>query len=239
MTERPEAINIPSRLDADFVGEVLRKARDTDELTQRLDRISGVFLGSAYQEGSLGGGPDLDEEFRIDLKAFDCVTFMEVVLALALADTVSDFTDSTLRIRYEGGQIDWFHRNHYMVDWIRNNESSGFVRNVTSGPYTLEKTCTLNLIEGLETRTATFRYFPLEEMARAKNVMEHGDIILFVSIRKDLDVFHTGFVFDRGDRILMRHATRRAGLVIDQDLDEFVGQNQLAGIILLRPLCQR
>jgi hypothetical protein len=36
----------------------------------------------------------------------------------------------------------------------------------------------------------------------------------------------------------MRHATRRAGFVVDQDLDEFVGQNQLAGIIVLRPLCQ-
>jgi len=239
MIERPKAINIPSRLDTDFADDVLQKARDTDELTQRLDLISREFLGFAYQEGSLGGGPDLDEEFRIDLKVFDCVTFMELVLALALADTVSDFIDTTRRIRYDEGQIDWFHRNHYMVDWTRNNERSGFVRNVTSGPYTLEKTCTLSLITGLETRTATFRYFPSEQLVMENNVMETGDIILFVSTRKDLDVFHTGFVFNRSDRIVIRHATRRVGMVIDQNLDEFVAQNQLAGIIVLRPLCQR
>jgi len=239
MREVPEAINIPSRLDPDFAYRLLEKARNIDQLTQRLDRISQEFLGSTYHEDSLGGGPALDEEFRIDLKVFDCVTFMEVVLALALTDTLSDFIDTTRRIRYDEGQFDWFHRNHYMVDWTRNNERSGFVRNITAGPLTVEKTCTLNLIAGLAARTTSFKYFPSEELFTATNLIKNGDIILFVSTRKDLDVFHTGFVFSRGDRIVMRHATRRVGLVIDQNLDEFVAQNQLAGIIVLRPLCQR
>ena len=238
MSEGPEAINIPSRLDPDFANRLLEKVRDIDELHQRLDRISQEFLGSAYQEGSLGGGPALDEEFRIDLKVFDCVTLIEVVLALALADTVPDFIDRTRRIRYDQGRITWFHRNHYMVDWAENNERSGFIRNVTSGPLTAEKICTLGLIEGLEVRSTKLKYFPLEELIAAIRVIDDGDIILFVSTRNDLDVFHTGFVFDRGGRIVMRHATRRAGFVVDQYLDEFVGQNELAGIIVLRPLCQ-
>jgi len=238
MSEGPEARNIPSRLDPDFANRLLEKARDIDELPQRLDRISCEFRGSAYQEGSLGGGPALEEEFRIDLKVFDCVTLIEVVLALALADTVPDFIDRTRRIRYDQGRINWFHRNHYMVDWAANNERSGFIRNVTSGPLTAEKNCTLGLIEGLEARSTKFKYFPSEELVAANRIMDDGDIILFVSTRNDLDVFHTGFVFDRGGRIVMRHATRRAGFVVDQDLDEFVGQNQLAGIIVLRPLCQ-
>ena len=236
MREVPEAINIPSRLDHDFANRLLEKARNIDELTQRLDRISQEFLGSTYQEGSLGGGPALDEEFRIDLEVFDCVTLIEVVLALALADTIIDFIDKTRHIRYDEGRVSWFHRNHYMVDWARNNERSGFIRNVTSGPLTAEKNCTLSLIEGLEARSTKLKYFPVEELVAANGVMDNGDIILFVSTRNDLDVFHTGFVFDRGGRIVMRHATRRAGLVVDQDLEEFVGQNQLAGIILLRPL---
>jgi len=239
MRERPKAQNIPSRLDPDFANKLLEKVREIDDLTQRLDRISGEFLGSAYQEGSLGGGATLDEEFRIDLTVFDCVTLIEVVLALALSDTVPDFIDTTRRIRYDDGQISWFHRNHYMLDWARNNERNGFIRNVTAGPLTTEKACTLSLIEGLEAKTTNVSYFPTEAMVSANELMDDGDLILFVSTRKDLDVFHTGFVFDRGGRIVMRHATRRAGLVVDQDLDEFVGQNQLAGIIVLRPLCQR
>src|SRR5215468_11183049 len=108
MSERPEILKFPSRLDPDFANELLRKAQDIDDFTERLDRISHEFLGFAYQEGSLGGGPELDEEFRIDLKVFDCVTLIEVTLALALADTVPDFIDKTCRIRYDEGQISWF-----------------------------------------------------------------------------------------------------------------------------------
>jgi hypothetical protein len=232
-----KAIDIPSRLDPDFANRILEKTRDTRELSQRLDLISAEFLGYAYQEGSLGGGVGLHEEFRIDLKVFDCVTLIEVVLALSLARSLEDFIDKARRIRYAFGQVDWFHRNHYMVDWARNNEQTGFVRNVTSAPFTAEKTCTLNLIEGLETRTVKFAYFPSEQLTAAGDLMQHGDIIFFVSTRQDLDVFHTGFVFERGGRIVLRHATRRAGLVIDQDLDEFVSQNQMAGTVLLRPIC--
>jgi len=224
-------------LDPDLAHQILERARDARHLSKRLDQVSAQFLGCLYREGSLGGGATLKEEFRIDLDVFDCVTLIEVVLALALADSVNDFIDKTRRIRYADGQIDWFHRNHYMIDWARNNELSGFLKNVTSGPLSIEKTCTLSLIEGLETRTAKFSYYPAEQMTAAADVMQDGDIILFVSTRRDLDVFHTGFVFERSGRIVLRHATRRAGQVVDQNLDEFVSQNQLSGIVLLRPLC--
>jgi N-acetylmuramoyl-L-alanine amidase-like protein len=234
-----KGIDTPSRLDTDAANRILESARDISELSQRLDRFSGDLLGRAYQEGSLGGGPAIEEEFRIDLQVFDCVTFIEVVLAFALADSTSDFIDKTRRIRYDQGHVDWFHRNHYMVDWARNNERSGFVRNVTSGQLTAEKTCTLSLIEGLETKTTRFRYFPSEVLAANPSIVEDGDIILFVSTRETLDVFHTGFGFNWRGRIVLRHATRRAGLVVDQYLDEFMSQNQLAGIVLLRPLCRR
>jgi len=232
-----KAIETPSRLDPDAAKRILEKARDTCELSQRLDQISAEFRGSVYQEGSLGGGAALNEEFRIDLKVFDCVTLIEVVLGLALARSLEEFIDKTRRIRYVDGRIDWFHRNHYMVDWARNNEQSGFVRNMTSGRFTAEKTSTLNLIEGLQTRTVKFGYLAFEQLTAVADLMQHGDIIFFVSTRQDLDVFHTGFLFERDGRIILRHATRRAGLVIDQDLDEFVSQNQMAGIVLLRPIC--
>jgi len=234
-----KGIDTPARLDVVVANRILESARDIIALSQRLERFSGDLLGRAYEEGSLGGGPEVEEEFRIDLQVFDCVTFIEVVLALALADSTNDFIDKTRRIRYDQGQVNWVHRNHYMVDWARNNEKSGFVRNVTSGPLTAEKTCTLSMIEGLQTRTTTFRYFPSEVLRTGTNIIEGGDVILFVSTRDALDVFHTGFGFHQDGRIILRHATRRAGSVVDQNLDEFMSQNQLAGIVLLRPLCQR
>jgi len=69
--------------------------------------------------------------------------------------------------------------------------------------------------------------------------VETGDLIFFVSTRTTLDVFHTGLMVRREGTPLLRHATRTAGAVIEQRLDEFITTNMMAGFFLLRPLCQR
>lgn len=224
--------------DSAEAGPILEYAGPETNLPKRLDRISEFLLGRPYAEGSLGGGPQLAEEFRVSLSAFDCVTFIETVLALALARTIEEFIDTVRRIRYEDGEIDWFRRNHYMVDWASNNEERGFITNITSGPDTVEKTCTLSLIAGLQAKPVTFRYFPTESYEAVARRIETGDLILFVSTKEALDVFHTG-VLVRPDALLMRHATRTAGAVIEQELNEFTSQNKMPGFILLRPLCRR
>jgi Protein of unknown function (DUF1460) len=232
-------IETPFGLDPAEVEQILKDAAGGPDLGKRIDRISELFLGRPYTEGSLGGGPDVTEEFRILLNAFDCVTFIETVLALALVRTIDEFIDAIRRIRYEGGEIDWLRRNHYMVDWASNNEQTGFIKNITFGPDALEKTCTLNLIAGLPARTTTFRYIPTQSLGHLTGLIEAGDLIFFVSTKNTLDVFHTGLLVERAGRWLLRHATRTAGAVIEQDLVEFMSQNEMAGFILLRPLCRR
>ena len=51
----------------------------------------------------------------------------------------------------------------------------------------------------------------------------------------NLDVFHCGILFHRGDRIIMRHAARSRGQVVEQDLVGFLGANRMTGVILVRP----
>ena len=126
-------------LDATEAERLLNDAGETD-LGQRIDRLSEVLLGRAYVEGSLGGGPELPEELRISLSSFDCVTFIETVLALAFARTIEEFIATVRGIRYEDGEVDWARRNHYMVDWARNNQERGFIGNLTAGPYAIAKT---------------------------------------------------------------------------------------------------
>lgn len=232
-------IETPFGLDPAETERILKNLCGDTDLGKRIDRISELLLGRSYVEGSLGGGPELPEEFRVSLKAFDCVTFVEAVLALALARTIDEFIDTIRRIRYEDGEIDWFSRNHYMVDWARNNEQCGFIKNITSGPQAVEKACTLGVIAGLPAKTTTFRYFPTQSPAEAVEGIETGDLILFVSTKETLDVFHIGLLVETDGRWLLRHATRTAGAVIEQGLVEFMSQNQMAGFILLRPLCQR
>lgn len=229
----------PLVLDRAEAGRILKDAGGETDLGKRIDRISELFLGRPYAEGSLGGGADLPEEFRVSLDAFDCVTYIETVLALALAQTTEEFIDTLREIRYEGGRIDWFRRNHYMVDWARNNEERGFIARITVGPAVVEKTCTLGIIPGLPPKTTTFGYFSKQGSGEVGELIETGDLILFVSTGKTLDVFHTGLLVKHDAQILLRHATRTANAVIEQDLVEFMSKNKMAGFILLRPLCQR
>ena len=229
----------PSGLNLAEAGRILTSAVEATDFAGRISQFSGYLLGRPYVEGALGGGPDLPEEFRVSLDAFDCVTYIEVVMALALARTTDDFIDAIRRIRYESGKVDWSYRNHYMVDWASNNEQNGLIANVTTGPSTSEKTCTLDLIAGLPSKTISFRYFPNTALEAVVERIETGDLIFFVSTRTTLDVFHTGLLLKGVGGPRLRHATRTANAVIEQDLDEFMKTNIMAGSILLRPLCPR
>jgi hypothetical protein len=235
----PDETQLAEGLDPLEANAILGDVSSDADLGMRIEQISRRFLGRPYVEGSLGGGVDVPEVLRITLGAFDCVTYLEAVLALAYSATLSEFVSTIRRIRYQRGEIDWFHRNHYMTDWARNNEVEGFVANLTSGPATIEKTCTLDLIPGLPSKTTAFAYFPTENLPRVAELAQTGDLVFFASIRSDLDVFHTALLIKREARMMLRHATRRGGAVIDQDLSEFVGKNEPAGFVLLRPVCQQ
>lgn len=232
-------IEAPSGLDLAEANRILTHLDAETGFGERIARISEHFLGRPYVEGSLGGGPDLPEELRVSLQAFDCVTYIEVMLALARTRTTGEFVDAIRRIRYKNGKVDWFHRNHYMVDWAQNNEELGLIANLTAGPLTADKTCTLDLIAGLPAKTTTFRYFPNPSFDAIVERVETGDLIFFVSTKTTLDVFHTGLLVKREGNPLLRHATRTANAVIEQDLSEFISKNIMAGFTLLRPLCQR
>jgi hypothetical protein len=65
--------------------------------------------------------------------------------------------------------------------------------------------------------------------------MQSGDLIFFASTRGNLDVFHAGIIVRDGNRVLMRHASRSHGFVVEQELGEFLKANRMAGVIVVRP----
>ena len=218
---------------------LLDQWRGTTRFIARIEAISARFLGLPYLENSLGGGPGEQEVLRLPLAGFDCVTYMEIVLAFAATKNVEDFIAAVRRLRYADGEVDWYHRNHYMFDWARNNEARGAMRNITDGPDAVAVTRRLTLIKDLPAKVATFNCFPKRKLARVRARIETGDLIFFASTRKGLDVFHTGILIKTDSDILLRHATRRAGKVIQHPLKEFLAAHRMTGFILLRPLCQR
>ena len=119
----------PSDLNRPEVRAILDEVRGLEEIGSRIDAISRHFIGFPYLETPLVGSATLPERLTVALGGFDCVTYVESVLALARASTATEFVENLRRIRYAGGDVDWRRRNHYMTAWIRNNQSAGIVRN--------------------------------------------------------------------------------------------------------------
>jgi hypothetical protein len=228
----------PEGLETAEATELIERASGINDPGARIDFFSSVFMGRPYIDCLLGGGPELEEDFRATLRAFDCVTYIETVLALSLSTDLPRFAFELKHMRYDGGQVGWRHRNHYMIDWARNNEARGRIAYITEASLLWEKRRTLNLVEGIAAREVTFEYFPKRTFRRASKLVRTGDIILFVSTRKNLDVFHTGFLVVAEGELLLRHATRSAGSVIEQKATDFLKQHRMPGFILLRPICK-
>jgi len=201
-----------------------------------MDVLSRHFLGYPYLADPLIGSSDTSEVFTASLDGFDCVTYIETILALARASNVDEFVECLRKIRYEQGRIEWERRNHYMTQWIRNNVGEGLLKPVSMPAVpTHSKERILSVLPGLAARRTHVKCVPKSAVPRAAAHLQSGDVICFVSTRKNLDVFHAGIIVRDGKKILMRHASRSRGFVVEQELSEFLKANRMAGVIVVRP----
>ncbi len=103
-------------------------------MAERLEIVSGHFLGKPYRLGALGEGKnaryDQSPLYRTD--SFDCETFVDTVLAIALSNNMTEFKQTLRKIRYQQGQIQFIKRNHFTdLDWNRNNQHQGYLKDIT------------------------------------------------------------------------------------------------------------
>jgi hypothetical protein len=174
--------------------------------------------------------------FTASLDGFDCVTYIETIVALARASNVANFTGWLRKIRYEQGRIRWELRNHYMTLWIRNNVRKGVIRPVSMPAVSiLSRERVLNVVPGLDVQRTRVKCVPKAAVPRLEPHLQSGDLIFFASTRKNLDVFHAGIIVRDGKRVIMRHASRSQGFVVEQELSEFLKTNRMAGVIVVRP----
>ena len=101
---------------------------------ERLNYFSAAFLGKKYEKGALGEGSeapfDQNPMYRTD--SFDCMTYVNTVLALLHADNLTEFQQKMREINYQNGQVLYQNRYHFTsIDWNPNNEEKGFIRDIT------------------------------------------------------------------------------------------------------------
>src|SRR5260370_19360510 len=164
------------------VQQVLSKTKFHRSGGSRIDVLSRHFLGHSYEQNALIGSAAIAEVFTASLDGFDCVTYIETILALSRAFDVDDFIEGLRKIRYEQGRIAWARRNHYMTAWIRNNAREGTIR-----PFSLPSVSkmsrkrVLNVVPGLATQQTRVKCLPKSAVPRIEPHLETGDLIFFVS----------------------------------------------------------
>lgn len=114
----------------------LKEAAALPEDSCRTLHFAKQMLGVPYVAGTLDGNEE--ERLVVRMDALDCTTFVETVLALAIADKRGErdfesFKKALTQVRYRDGVLSGYaSRLHYFSDWIRNNEQMGFVKECTS-----------------------------------------------------------------------------------------------------------
>jgi len=104
-------------------------------LEQRIINLSAAFLNVPYHLEPLGEGLDgkynQNPLYRFD--QFDCETYVDTVMALALANDENNFKNTINQIRYKKGLVDFTARNHFTsADWIASNSKNYFISDLTA-----------------------------------------------------------------------------------------------------------
>jgi hypothetical protein len=219
-----------------LIGRLIQQARALPHVSQRIDFISRSLLGVRYQAHTLIGGPTHPERFVVRDDAFDCVTFCEVVLAAAIAHDLQAFETSLRRIRYDHGKVQWDRRNHYFAEWSRRNVENRVCQPVVMVPsVVIDKTVSWH--RALGKRHVSIVAVPRSTFLKNPELLSPGDIVGFTSRRSNLDFFHTGLVaFGKNGALLLRHASRSRGRVIEEKMAAFVAVNPVKYVTLLRAM---
>lgn len=140
--------------------------------TQRISFISAQFLGKPYENGPLGEG--LEDEYdqfplyRMD--AFDCVTYVETVLALSFANNLQEFKQYIRRIRYQKGHVSFIHRNHFTdLDWNQNIQRSGMVKDITRTIKNKQQQSVFKMAKAYIDKNHWYQHFSLDKIRLQKH----------------------------------------------------------------------
>lgn len=188
-----------------------------------------------------------DERLTVNLRAFDCTTFVETVIALVLTATgdaplFETFMEELTALRYRAGTIDGYSsRLHYATDWLHENEQRRLMRNISTDLGGAKEERLLNfmsthreaysrlrkddgmlgritLMEEMINRRGGFYYLPKEQIEELEDQIPHMSVVLFTTDIGGLDVTHMGFAYRKEGRLTLLHASSAGERVMVEEL---------------------
>lgn len=251
-----------ARLFAEAMAHARRETLHTQPLGTIMQELGLHFRGRPYAAGMLDAPPA--ETLVVALDQYDCVTFVETMLAMARGVAAQDYSYSTFArhleaLRYRGGTLDGYaSRLHYFSEWIADNAQRGHVVNITEqlGGDALEKQITfmtehrdsyrhLADNDSLVRRIAVveqgladldLRYVPQDRIRDVYDRLQAGDVVALATNIDGLDVSHTGLIYKADGQTGLLHASLTDGVIVSPDLQAYVQniKNQI-GIVVARP----
>jgi hypothetical protein len=236
-------------------------------MSEIVQAIADQLLGSSYKAGLLDKSSR--EKLVISLEEFDCVLFVETVLALSRSIAVQDysfqtFSDRVSELRYRNGSMDGYcSRLHYFSEWILDNQRRGSVQSVAqymggrplnknlnfmsshwqSYPQITSSEANYWCIAAMEKNIGKIdiEYIPINRIDKAYSKLQSGDVIAIATAVSGLDTTHTGLVYRlQNGNIGLIHASPSGSVRISSDLQYFAANVEDAiGIMVVRPIDPR
>ena len=249
------------RIYQQIIDRAQRQNLNRRSMGEIVQTVAEQFLGAKYQAGLLDR--TTQETLVVSLQQFDCLLFVETVLAIANNIALQDRSYRALENkiesqRYWQGKMNGYcSRLHYFSDWIEDNQKRGNVTNITrklgginiakklnfmtnhrdSYPILSKSDSNFKCISRVEeSLSTTFNYIPTNKIRQTYSQLKPGDIIGVATKIEGLDFTHTGFVYQQPNGNMgLIHASPAGKVVIARDLQNYIKKvPQAIGIVVSR-----
>ena len=241
--------------------EAQQQSKDK-ELGLRMKEVTQPLLGKPYLLNGIGEMQEPDPDPIVRYDAFDCLTFVEEALSLALGETPEQINQIRKELRYGDGEVVYENRNHFMVSqWIPNAIEKGYLKDIThtlGETHVVSKTITRRTWERWRGRrhfflqtdqfpVGTYRLGVLSLDAAFGAISDIPEGALVVVVRQSnpynpVWITHLGFVVRHSDRdVRIRHATKMSGGVVKEHYLKWYFEHirlylaPMEGILVLMP----
>lgn len=238
--------------DGDIVMQKPANIKQGDYIHNKLYEISKSLKNTPYLNDPLGEGEegeyDTDPLSRLD--KFDCLTFVETVLALTFSETEEDFQKLLQQIRYKDNIISFETRLHFQnPDWILNNKK--YVHNITNslsnkllgkkanisriildraGWFNKTHSIEINIKEE-EVKLDYITFADLQTNIEKLTAHINKPYIFMTVINPkglkdkigtDFNISHTGFIIKKEGELFIRHASSTYKRVLDESFSKYI-----------------
>ncbi|MGA2331824.1 MAG: N-acetylmuramoyl-L-alanine amidase-like domain-containing protein [Syntrophales bacterium] len=226
--------------------------------------VGKYFLGFPYASHTLER--EGRETLVINLREFDCFTFVENVVALSglISEGKPHFRSYAAqlkKIRYRNGILKGYSsRLHYFSDWLYDNERKGIVADITgrSGgkPFrknfnfmtrhreeypalSMEKSYREMIAVEKRLSRRLLHHLPKTPLGKSRDAVENGDLIAVTTDIEGLDVIHVGLAVRLRSRIHLLHASEveKRVVISDLTLHQYLSRRKImTGIVIGRAI---